>query len=101
MLPVDGYSHQSTSIGTGYFTFCLNERLSEQLFMDRFNYAICMQNQWIQRHKSLAAIATRGKSSMGGFFGYKLHLIMNQSGDIMSTALSNELRVDIKMIKQL
>lgn len=42
LLPEDGVSHQSTSIGTAYF-FCLDERLSDQLFMDRFDYATCMQ----------------------------------------------------------
>ena len=49
----------------------------------------------------MKAIATRGKSSMGWFFGCKLHLIMNQSGDIVGTALSNENTADIKIIKQL
>lgn len=62
--------------------------------------SIC-KNQRIQRHKSRVAIATRGKSSMGCFFGCKLHLIMNQSGDIVSTALSNGHTVDIKMVGQL
>ena len=49
----------------------------------------------------MKAIVTRGKSSMGWFFGCKLHLIMNQSGDIVGTALSNENTADIKIIKQL
>lgn len=59
------------------------------------------KNQRIQRHKSIAAIATRGKSSIGWFFGCKLHLIMNQSGDMVSTALSNGHTADIKMVEQL
>ena len=50
----------------------------------------------------MISIATRGKSSMGWFFGCKLHLIMmNQSGDIVSTALSNGHTADIKMVEQL
>ena len=36
------------------------------------------KNQRIQRHKSLAKIASRDKSSMCWFYGCKLHLIMNQ-----------------------
>jgi len=51
----------------------------------------------IQQHKSLAAIATRDKSSMGWFFGCKLHLIMSQSGEIVRTALSNGHTADIKV----
>lgn len=38
---------------------------------------------------------------MGWFFGCKLHLIMNQSGDMVSTGLSNGHTADIKMVEQL
>lgn len=73
---------------------------SNYLWIDSTTLPVC-KNQRIQRHKSLAAIATRGKSSMGWFFGCKLHLMMNQSGDIVSTALSNGHTADIKMVEQL
>ena len=73
---------------------------SHYLWIDSTTLPVC-KNQRIQRHKSLAAIATRGKSSMGWFFGCKLHLIMNQSGDMVSTALSNGHTADIKMVEQL
>ncbi len=49
----------------------------------------------------MIALATRGKSSMGWFFGCKLHLIMNQSGELVSTALSNGHLSDVKMVEQL
>lgn len=73
---------------------------SHYLWIDSTTLPVC-KNQRIQRHKSLAAIATRGKSSMGWFFGCKLHLIMNQSGEIVSTALSNGHIADIKMVERL
>ena len=38
---------------------------------------------------------------MDWFFGCKLHLIMSQSGKIVSTALSNEHTADIKIIEHL
>lgn len=38
---------------------------------------------------------------MGWFFGCKLHLIMNQSGNIVSSALSNGHTADLKMVEQL
>lgn len=38
---------------------------------------------------------------MDWFFGCKLHLIMSQSGKIVSTALPNEHTADIKMIEHL
>ncbi|KXZ69127.1 Transposase DDE domain protein [Acinetobacter venetianus] len=59
------------------------------------------KNQRIQRHKSLAKIASRGKSSMGWFYGCKLHIVMNQFGVIVSSGLSNGHVADIKMVEQL
>ncbi|MDR7017862.1 hypothetical protein J2Y37_002944 [Prolinoborus sp. 3657] len=47
----------------------------------------------------MMAIATRVKSSMDWFFDCELYLIMNQSGNIGSRALSNGYTVDIKMVK--
>ena len=49
----------------------------------------------------MLAIATRGKSSMGWFFGCKLHVLMNQSGECVNTALSNGHTPNIQMVKQL
>ena len=78
----------------------MNDCQSHHLWVDSTMLPVC-KNQRIGRHKSMKAIVTRGKSSMGWFFGCKLHLIMNQSGDIVGTALSNENTADIKIIKQL
>lgn len=73
---------------------------SSHLWIDSTVLPVC-KNQRIQRHKSLSAIATRGKSSMGWFFGCKLHLLMNQSGEIVNTVLSNGHTADIKMVEHL
>lgn len=73
---------------------------THQLALHALHFAL-MKDQRIQRHKSLSAIATRGKSSMGWFFGCKLHLLMNQSGGIVNTVLSNGHTADIKMVEQL
>lgn len=78
----------------------MRDHQSFYLWIDSTTLAVC-KNQRIQRHKSLAAIATRGKSSMGWFFGCKLHVLMNQSGDIVRTVLSNGHTADIKMVEQL
>ncbi len=70
------------------------------LWVDSTTLPVC-KNQRIMRHRSMKAIATRGKSSMGWFFGCKLHLIMNQSGNMVSTVLSNGHVADIKMVEKL
>ena len=78
----------------------MNDCQSHHLWVDSTTLPVC-KNQRIGRHKSIKVIATRGKSSMEWFFGCKLHLIMNQSGDLISTALSNGHTADIKMVEQL
>ena len=42
------------------------------------------KNQRIHCHKVFKGIAARGKCSMGWFFGFKLHLIINEKGEILS-----------------
>ena len=78
----------------------MKDQQSNYLWIDSTILPVC-KNQRIQRHKALSTIATRGKSSMGWFFGCKLHLLMNQSGGIVNTVLSNGHTADIKMVEQL
>jgi hypothetical protein len=72
----------------------------QYLWIDSTTLPVC-KNQRIQRHKALVRIASRGKSSMGWFYGCKLHIVMNQFGEIVSSALSNGHIADIKMVEQL
>ncbi len=39
-------------------------------------------------HKVFKSIATKGKTSIGWFFGFKLHLIVNDLGEIMNFQLT-------------
>ena len=41
-------------------------------------------NQRIHIHKTFKGIAQRGKCSMGWFFGFKLHLICNEHGELLN-----------------
>ena len=40
-----------------------------------------------RRHKTFRGFATSGKGSMGWFFGFKLHLIINDRGEIVQWQL--------------
>jgi len=42
----------------------------------------------IKRNKVFKDIATVGKSTMGWFFGFKLHLIVNEKGDILNFVIT-------------
>ena len=78
----------------------VKDQYKQYLWIDSTTLPVC-KNQRIQRHKSLVRIASRGKSSMGWFYGCKLHIVMNQFGEIVSSALSNGHIADIKMVEQL
>lgn len=56
-------------------------------FIDSTPLPIC-HNKRISRHKVFAGLAERGKSSMGYFFGFKLHLVINDQGDLLALRLT-------------
>jgi hypothetical protein len=41
-----------------------------------------------KRHKVFKGLATKGKNSMGWFFGMKLHLVINNEGELMACTLT-------------
>ena len=52
-------------------------------FVDSTPLRVC-RNQRIHIHKVFKGIAERGKCSMGWFFGFKLHLICNEKGELLN-----------------
>ena len=52
-------------------------------FVDSTPLRVC-KNQRIHIHKTFRGIAQRGKCSMGWFFGFKLHLICNEMGELLN-----------------
>lgn len=52
-------------------------------FVDSTPLRVC-KNQRIHMHKVFKGIAQRGKCSMGWFFGFKLHLICNEQGELLN-----------------
>lgn len=56
-------------------------------YIDSTTLKVC-RNQRIHNHKVFDKIAKRGKSSMGWFFGFKMHLVINHKGEIMSFCLT-------------
>lgn len=56
-------------------------------FVDSTRLPVC-HNKRINRHKVFAEVAARGKSSMGWFYGFKLHLIINDKGELLTFFLT-------------
>jgi Fe-S cluster assembly scaffold protein SufB len=57
-------------------------------FIDSTIIPVC-HNKRIPSHKVFKDIAQRGKSTMGWFYGFKLHLIINEFGEIVNFVLSS------------
>src|SRR3954447_26896233 len=56
-------------------------------FADSTKLAVC-HNRRIHRHKVFDGLAARGKTSMGWFFGVKLHFVINHKGQIMAVKIT-------------
>jgi len=56
-------------------------------FIDSTPLRVC-KNKRIKRNKVFKDIATVGKSTMGYFFGFKLHLIVNEKGEILNFVIT-------------
>jgi len=56
-------------------------------FMDSTKIAIC-NNKRIRRNKTFKGYAATGKSSMGWFHGFKLHLVCNDKGEVLDFCLT-------------
>jgi hypothetical protein len=56
-------------------------------FADSSKLAVC-HNCRIDRHRVFDGLAARGKTSMGWFFGLKLHVVINHKGQIMALRIT-------------
>lgn len=56
-------------------------------YVDSTPICVC-KNKRIPRHKVFDGIAKRGKSTMGYFFGFKLHFVINDKGEILSFVIT-------------
>ena len=69
-------------------------------FIDSTPLSVC-RNKRIGRHRVFAEVATRGKSSMGWFYGFKLHLIVNDQGELLAIQLTPGNTDDRKPVPQM
>lgn len=75
LLPLCWYLHSRLGTASGI------------AFIDATALAVC-HNRRISRHRVFAGLAQRGKTSMGWFYGFKLHLVVNDQGQLLSFFLT-------------
>jgi len=56
-------------------------------FVDSTRLVVC-GNKRIKRNQVFEDVAKLGKSSMGWFFGFKLHLVVNDQGELLAFAIT-------------
>jgi len=75
LVPLACYLHSRRGRSTGI------------AFVDSTPLSVC-RNQRIKQHRVFKGIAQRGKTSMGWFYGFKLHIIVNDCGDLLAFRLT-------------
>lgn len=71
----------------GFLLFTRMGRCSGVSFIDSTAIRVC-HNKRIFSHKVFKGLAKVGKTTMGWFYGLKLHLIVNTRGELLSFALT-------------
>jgi transposase len=69
-------------------------------FIDSTSIDVCL-NPRIASHKVFAGYAERGKTSTGWFYGFKLHLVINDCGELLNVLLTPANTDDRKPVKKL
>jgi len=68
-------------------------------FVDSTPIRVC-KNKRIKRNKVFKGIANTGKSTMGWFYGFKLHIIINDTGEILTFTITQASEDDRTPLKQ-
>ncbi len=75
LMPLSVYLHHCFGACTGVSV------------MDATKLTVC-HNQRIHSHKVFKGLADRGKTSTGWFYGFKLHLLINDQGELLNMTIT-------------
>lgn len=83
----------------GYLRHCFGQ-CTGLSFVDATSIKVC-HNRRIASHKVFKSLAARGKTSVDWFFGFKLHLVVNEQGELLNVLLTPGNTDDRKPLPQL
>ena len=69
-------------------------------FADATKLAVC-HNRRINRHRVFNGLAARGKTSMGWFYGLKLHFVINHKGQIIAMKITPANTADSSVLDEI
>lgn len=84
------------------FAFLLHYKgeLTGISFVDSTKIQVC-HNKRISRNKVFKNLGKRGKTTTGWFYGFKLHLIINEKGEILSFLITQGNVSDVAVLEEL
>ena len=82
------------------FSFSRSGKKTGIYYIDSTSLPVC-HNKRIKRHKTFSGLAERGKTSMGWFFGLKLHLVFNHLNEIVAFKLTPGNVADVTPVETL
>lgn len=88
LLPLCGYLHSRFGKCTGIS------------FIDATSLKVC-HNRRISQHRVFNNMAARGKTSVDWFFGFKLHLVVNDCGELLNITVTQGNTDDRKPVPQI
>ncbi|MEQ1553845.1 MAG: transposase [Ferruginibacter sp.] len=83
------FSHRSAVPFMLFLHYCCRGEYTGISFIDSTVLSVC-HNKRIKRNKVFKGMVKVSKSTVGWFFGFKLHLDINDKGEILSFFLSRQ-----------
>lgn len=84
---------------SAYLKHCFGQ-CSGISFLDSTSLKVC-HNRRIPSHRVFQGLAARGKTSVDWFFGFKLHLVVNDQGELLNIMLTPGNTDDRKPVPEL
>lgn len=102
LISYDRFVHTMKALFIPLFAYLLRHAgaITGIAFIDSTSIKVC-HNKRIQRNKVFRNLAKRGKTTAGWFYGFKLHLIINDRGEILAFQLTQGNVSDVSMVETL
>lgn len=102
LISYSHFVHSMKNLFIPLFAYLLQRRgeITGIAFIDSTSIDVC-HNKRIQRNKVFKGLAKRGKTTSGWFYGFKLHLIINERGEILAFQLTPGNVADVSVAETL
>lgn len=102
LISYDRFVYLKKTLFIPLFAYVLHRRgsITGISFVDSTSIAVCHSKR-ITRNKVFKGVAKRGKTTAGWFYGFKLHLIINDMGEILAFHLTPGNASDISVLETL